>query len=74
MKKFFATNEGTLDRVLRVVAGVAILSLTVVGPKSAWAFLGAVPLVTGLVGTCPLYSILGIHTCAVKNPKIATQH
>jgi DUF2892 family protein len=74
MKNFFATNEGALDRALRVVLGVAVLSLTVVGPKTAWAYLGLVPLITGLAGTCPLYSILGIRTCPTKTPKIATQH
>ena len=74
MKNFFATNEGALDRTFRVLLGVAVLSLTVIGPKTPWAYLGAVPLITGLVGTCPLYSILGIRTCSVKSPKIATQH
>ena len=74
MKSFFATNEGSIDRVLRIVAGLAILSLTVVGPKTMWGLLGAVPLITGLAGTCPLYSILGISTCPVKTNKVATQH
>ncbi len=59
-------NEGTIDRVLRVVAGLAILSLAFVGPQTPWAYLGLVPLVTGLVGICPLYSILGINTCPTK--------
>jgi hypothetical protein len=57
-------NEGTLDRVLRVVAGVAILSLTLVGPQSLWGLVGLVPLATGLVGFCPVYTLLGIRTCA----------
>lgn len=74
MKSFFATNEGSVDRVLRIVAGLAILSLTVTGPKTMWGLLGAVPLITGLVGTCPLYSIFGISTCPAKSQKIATQH
>lgn len=74
MKSFFSTNEGFVDRVLRVVAGLAVLSLTVVGPHTMWGLLGAVPLITGLVGTCPVYSILGISTCPVKTQKIATQH
>lgn len=59
-------NEGTIDRVLRVVAGLAILSLAFVGPQTPWAYLGLVPLVTGLVGICPLYSILGINTCPAR--------
>lgn len=60
------TNEGTLDRALRVAAGLALLSLTVVGPQTMWGLVGLVPLATGLVGFCPLYRIFGISTCAVK--------
>lgn len=56
-------NEGNLDRVLRIVVGAAILSLVVVGPKTAWGYLGLIPLITGLVGYCPAYSLLGIRTC-----------
>jgi len=63
MKEFFKTNEGTADRILRIVAGIALLSLTVVGPKTSWALFGLVPLVTGLVGNCPLYSVFGLNTC-----------
>jgi len=57
------TNEGTLDRTIRIVLGVALLSLTFVGPRSLWGLVGALPLVTGLVGFCPLYRVLGIRTC-----------
>ncbi|MGZ5475657.1 MAG: YgaP family membrane protein [Thermoanaerobaculia bacterium] len=73
MKRFFATNEGTIDRVIRVVAGVFLLALTVVGPKTMWGIVGLVPLITGLVGTCPLYSIVGISTCPTKPRTTATQ-
>jgi hypothetical protein len=59
------TNEGTLDRVIRVVLGVALLSLTVVGPKSLVGLVGIVPIVTGLAGFCPLYRLVGVSTCAV---------
>lgn len=55
-------NEGSIDRVLRVLLGLAILSLAFVGPKSMWAWLGLVPLLTGIVGFCPLYAALGIRT------------
>ncbi len=58
------TNEGTLDRFIRVVAGAVVLSLTVAGPKSLWGLVGLVPLATGLVGFCPLYRILGLSTLA----------
>jgi xanthine/uracil permease len=63
MIDFAKNNEGSLDRALRVVLGLAILALTVVGPRSAWGLLGLVPLITGLVGTCPLYTLLGVSTC-----------
>ena len=56
-------NEGNIDRGLRVVAGLGILSLAFVGPQTPWGWLGIVPLVTGLVGVCPAYSLLGICTC-----------
>jgi hypothetical protein len=59
------TNEGTLDRTIRVLAGLAILSLAFVGPKTPLGFIGAVPLLTGLIGFCPLYRVLGISTCPV---------
>ena len=58
-------NEGTLDRAVRVVIGLALLSLTVVGPRTLWGLVGLVPLGTGLLGVCPVYSILGISTCKV---------
>jgi hypothetical protein len=59
------TNEGAADRVLRVVAGLIVLSLYFVldGNSRYWAFVGFVPLMTGLVGYCPLYSLLGFNTC-----------
>lgn len=59
-------NEGTIDRALRVVAGAGILSLYFVGPQTPWALLGAVPLLTGLIGYCPAYGLFGISTCARK--------
>ena len=59
------TNEGTIDRVARVILGLALLSLTVVGPRTLWGLVGLAPLATGLVGFCPLYRLLGISTCPV---------
>jgi hypothetical protein len=66
MKELFKTNEGTADRILRIVAGLVLLSLTVVGPKTSWGFVGLPLLVTGLAGNCLLYSILGVSTCPAK--------
>ena len=59
-------NEGTIDRALRVIAGLAILSLVFIGPQTPWAWIGLVPLITGLVRFCPLYRVLGINTCGLK--------
>ena len=56
-------NEGTIDRVLRVVVGAGVLSLVFVGPQTAWGWIGIVPLLTGIVGYCPASSLLGISTC-----------
>ena len=56
-------NVGTVDRVLRVVAGAALLSLVFVGPQTPWGWIGVVPLATALIGFCPAYRILGIRTC-----------
>lgn len=60
---WFQINEGWIDRLLRVIVGFALILLTVVGPKTAWGWLGVVPLVTGAAGYCPLYALLGISTC-----------
>jgi hypothetical protein len=59
-------NEGKVDRILRVIAGAAVISLVFVGPQTAWGWVGLVPLVTGLVGNCPVYSILGVNTCGIR--------
>lgn len=60
-------NIGDTERVVRVLAGLAILSLVFIGPKSLWGLIGIVPIVTGLSGWCPPYSLLGINTCKHKN-------
>lgn len=62
-------NEGTLDRVVRVVVGAGLLALVFVGPQTPWGWVGVVPLLTGLVGTCPLYSLLGVSTCPVSSKR-----
>lgn len=62
-------NEGTVDRILRVVVGIAVLSLAFIGPKTPWAYLGIVPLLTGVIGFCPLYAILGVNTCGLPKVK-----
>lgn len=67
-KKILPRNEHALDRVLRICLGAGVLSLAFVGPKSLWALLGLIPLVTGLIGSCPLYTLFGVSTCATKSP------
>lgn len=69
MSKFMTTNMGTVDRGIRVVLGLTLLTLTFAGPKTMWGFVGLLPLITGLVGTCPAYSVLGFSTCPVPAKK-----
>ena len=61
------TNEGGIDRILRIVAGLALIGLTLNGNIGVWGWVGVVPLATGLLGWCALYSLLGINTCPVKS-------
>jgi DUF2892 family protein len=56
-------NEGTIDRILRVLVGLGLISLAFFGPHTAWGYLGLIPLLTGVFGICPLYAVLGIRTC-----------
>ncbi len=61
----FATNVGGLDRMLRIAVGLALIVATLAGLIGLWGWVGVVPLATGLMRTCPLYSILGLRTCSV---------
>lgn len=61
-----AVNEGTLDRAIRVVAGIALLALVFVGPKTLVGLVGIIPLATGIVGFCPLYKLVGLSTTRVE--------
>ncbi len=56
-------NEGRIDRALRVIVGLVLIALVFVGPQTVWGWSGVVPLVTGLVGFCPLYRLIGVDTC-----------
>jgi len=56
-------NTNVLDRGIRIVLGLILLSLFAFGPKTSWGMLGLIPLITGLIGFCPLYRALGISTC-----------
>jgi hypothetical protein len=65
-RSFLPTNEHPIERALRVLLGVGLLSLVFVGPKTMWGLIGIVPILTGLIGSCPLYTMIGISTCPVK--------
>ena len=60
------TNVGTVERVVRVAAGVTLIALTLTGTIGLWGWIGVVPVLTGAVGSCPLYSVLGFSTCPMK--------
>ena len=64
-------NVGGMDKILRIVAGVGLFSLFFLleGNARFWGFAGLVPLLTGVTNFCPLYTVLGINTCPVKNAK-----
>ncbi len=64
-----ATNVGNIDRIVRIVAGLVLLSLVFVGPQTLWGLIGIVLLATGLMRTCPAYKLLGMNTCATKAPQ-----
>ena len=57
-------NVGSIDRGLRIAAGVALLGLGAFGPLGWWGLIGLVPLATGLMSSCPAYSLLGVNTCS----------
>jgi hypothetical protein len=61
--KIFPRNEHTVDRVVRVALGLGLLALAFTGPKAPWGFIGIIPLATGLLGSCPVYTLFGIRTC-----------
>jgi hypothetical protein len=63
------TNEGGLDRTLRVVAGLALIALTLSGSIGVWGWVGLVPLATGAIGWCPLYTLFGWNSCPTSQTK-----
>lgn len=67
----FAKNVGSIDRVARIVIGVALLAFAVMGPADiSWkwiGYIGIVPLLTAVLGTCPLYSIFGFSSCPMRS-------
>ena len=62
----FKTNVGGADRIIRIIVGLVLIALVFVGPKTAWGWIGVIPLATGLLKTCPAYSLIGMSTCKTK--------
>ena len=60
--KLLPVNVHPWERVARILLGLGLLALAFVGPKSPLGYLGVFPLVTGLVGTCPVYTLFGVST------------
>lgn len=61
-------NVGSVDRVIRVIAGFALVGLALAGVIGVWGWIGVVPILTGAFRFCPAYTLLGIRTCRVANP------
>jgi len=60
------SNVGTIDRVIRILLGLALIGATLMGIIGPWGWLGVVPLATGIFRFCPAYRLLGINSCASK--------
>ncbi len=60
------SNMGSIDRSVRIIVGLVLVGLALTGSVGWWGWLGVVPIVTGALGNCPLYSIIGVNTCGTK--------
>lgn len=60
------SNVGGIDKILRIVAGLVLIALAIMGIGAPWTYIGVVPLVTGLMGWCPAYTLLGMNTCPIS--------
>lgn len=59
-------NVGGIDKAVRIILGLALIAWAAVFDGPVWAWIGVIPLATGLINFCPLYSLIGINTCPVK--------
>ncbi len=59
-------NVGGVDKTLRIIVGLVLLSLVFIGPQTIWGWIGLVPLMTGIFGFCPLYKVVGLNSCSMK--------
>ncbi len=57
-------NVGGIDRILRIVVGLGLISLVYVGPQTPWGWIGVIPLLSAIVGFCPAYRLIGLSTCS----------
>ncbi|HJV27107.1 MAG TPA: DUF2892 domain-containing protein [Aromatoleum sp.] len=60
------SNVGGIDKILRIIAGLLLITLAALGMGTPWTWIGVVPLVTGLMGWCPAYTLFGLNTCPLK--------
>lgn len=54
------SNVGMIDRFIRAVGGMILISLVFIGPMTTWGWIGLIPLATAIIGYCPLYTVIGI--------------
>lgn len=59
-------NVGGIDKTLRILMGLVLIALVFVGPQTVWGWVGLVPLLTGLMGFCPVYKLFGLNSCPLK--------
>jgi hypothetical protein len=67
MHVMLSKNVGSIDRILRIVVGLGLISLVFVGPQTPWGWIGVVPLLTAAISFCPFYTLIGIRTCPIGN-------
>ena len=60
------SNVGGIDKILRIVVGIVLIALAAMNVIGLWGWIGIVPLLTGLMGWCPAYTLLGMNTCPMK--------
>lgn len=66
MSNWLKVNEHPIERAVRVILGIALVGMAAMGTIGAWGYIGVVPILTGALGTCPIYTLFGLSTCPVK--------
>lgn len=69
MSGLLKTNEHNVERIARIILGAGLIAAASTGNLGAWAYIGAVPLLTGIIGSCPIYTVFGFSTCPVNTPQ-----